>query len=322
MASLHKTSFVEGLKLMAEAYRTRHRLTTASGKRFVWHGDCRKLLRDIDSASIDSVVTDPPYGIGYSNLSWDSPWNNYAHMSGEKWDDRRVAFKRLMTPVGKELFRVLKEGSFLVAFGDRKTAHWLASSLEVSGFVIRDQLHWFYRSKVECEEGGSDRSILKSKCDVILLAQKPKSIFVFGLDLPGLKRLTEVASESEEPEVLIDRHHRIFVSPKASDVDSEEGCSEFPLLPGPSLSDDPQSRYKVKRMVHNAHPTVKPTALMRELVRMVTPPGGLVIDPFCGSGSTGKACVKDGYGFIGIEQDRHFADIAFARISSAEWKGE
>jgi len=68
----------------------------------------------------------------------------------------------------------------------------------------------------------------------------------------------------------------------------------------------------------NRHPTVKPTALMRYLCRLVTPPGGLVLDPFCGSGSTGKAAVLEGFRFLGIELDPEYAEIAEARIAAAQ----
>ncbi len=64
----------------------------------------------------------------------------------------------------------------------------------------------------------------------------------------------------------------------------------------------------------NIHPTVKPTALMRYLCRLVTPPGGIVLDPFMGSGSTGKAAVAEGFNFIGVEQDPKYVAIAKARL--------
>ena len=63
--------------------------------------------------------------------------------------------------------------------------------------------------------------------------------------------------------------------------------------------------------------TVKPLALMRWLVRLVTPPGGVVLDPFCGSGSTGCACAIEGFDFIGIEREAEYVAIAEARI--AHW---
>ncbi len=74
---------------------------------------------------------------------------------------------------------------------------------------------------------------------------------------------------------------------------------------------------KADRDEGNMHPTVKPTALMRYLCKLVTPPAGTVLDPFMGSGSTGKAARMEGFGFIGIEQDADYIDIARARIAHA-----
>jgi site-specific DNA-methyltransferase (adenine-specific) len=68
----------------------------------------------------------------------------------------------------------------------------------------------------------------------------------------------------------------------------------------------------------NHHPTVKPTALMLYLCRLVTPPGGIVLDPFMGSGSTGKAAVAEGFRFIGIEMDPDYCEIARRRIAWAQ----
>jgi len=66
----------------------------------------------------------------------------------------------------------------------------------------------------------------------------------------------------------------------------------------------------------NNHPTVKPTDLMAYLCRLVIPPGGVVLDPFMGSGSTGKAAMLEGFHFIGIEREAEYLEIARARISA------
>ena len=63
------------------------------------------------------------------------------------------------------------------------------------------------------------------------------------------------------------------------------------------------------------HPTVKPIDLMRWLVRLVTPPGGTVLDPFAGSGTTGIAAALEGFDFIGIEREAGYVEIAEARIA-------
>ena len=68
----------------------------------------------------------------------------------------------------------------------------------------------------------------------------------------------------------------------------------------------------------NAHPTVKPTELMRYLLRLVTPPGGVVLDPFMGSGSTGKAAMLEGFRFIGCELSPEYAEIAKRRIAATQ----
>ena len=68
----------------------------------------------------------------------------------------------------------------------------------------------------------------------------------------------------------------------------------------------------------NHHPTVKPTDLMRYLVRLITPPNGTVLDPFMGSGSTGKAAMLESFNFIGIELNKDYFDIAKARIKHAQ----
>jgi len=69
--------------------------------------------------------------------------------------------------------------------------------------------------------------------------------------------------------------------------------------------------------VTNNHTTVKPIALMRWLVRLVTPPGGIVLDPFTGSGTTGCAAASEGMRFVGIEKDAEYVAIAAQRI--AHW---
>jgi len=71
----------------------------------------------------------------------------------------------------------------------------------------------------------------------------------------------------------------------------------------------------------NHHPTVKPVALMSWLVRLISPPGGIVLDPFMGSGTTGVAAVQEGREFIGIEREPEYLEIAEARINNATRQG-
>lgn len=81
------------------------------------------------------------------------------------------------------------------------------------------------------------------------------------------------------------------------------------------FADDTKMHNKVQQRV-NFHPTVKPIKLMQYLVRLITPPNGIVLDPFCGSGTTGVACKLEGFQFIGLEQDAEYCKIAQARIDN------
>lgn len=111
---------------------------------------------------------------------------------------------------------------------------------------------------------------------------------------------------------------RFFYSAKAGKRDRDEGLDGFLERPRPTMGNgigaQPDQQLSNNR---NIHPTVKPTDLMRYLCRLVTPPGGLVLDPFTGSGSTGKGAVLEGFRFLGIELSPEYTEIARARIRHA-----
>jgi DNA modification methylase len=91
-------------------------------------GDCRDILKTLPDNSIDSVVTDPPYELGFM---------------GKKWDNTGIAYD---TSMWAEVLRVLKPGGHLLAFGGTRTYHRMAVAIEDAGFEIRDSIHWIYGS--------------------------------------------------------------------------------------------------------------------------------------------------------------------------------
>jgi site-specific DNA-methyltransferase (adenine-specific) len=118
---------------------------------------------------------------------------------------------------------------------------------------------------------------------------------------------------------------RFFYVAKASKRDRNEGLEHLPLEQvafGGHGNNEPDGM--TQQLVHaprqNFHPTVKPTALMQYLVKLVTPPGGTVLDPFTGSGSTGKAAILEGFDFIGIELTEDYWPIIEGRLKHAEAK--
>ena len=114
---------------------------------------------------------------------------------------------------------------------------------------------------------------------------------------------------SDEVTGLMPDAARFFYCAKAGKADRDEGC-------------DGLDAHKQDETRSNHHPTVKPTDLMRYLCRLVTPSGGTVLDPFMGSGSTGKAATLEGFSFVGCELQPEYIAIAEARIRHAEGEVE
>ena len=140
----------------------------------------------------------------------------------------------------------------------------------------------------------------------------------------GLTSVTNYGHKSRPPhEASTGSAARFFYCAKSSRAERNAGLEGMPEVACGMMEDD---NYPIKTgsgklretKRQNHHPTVKPLALMRHLARLTkTPTGGVVLDPFAGSGSTGCAAVMEGRGFIGIEIDEDYADIARARIAKA-----
>ena len=145
---------------------------------------------------------------------------------------------------------------------------------------------------------------------------------------------------NDEAAVLLDQQaegtvSRFFYVAKPSRAEKEQGCDSLPKKGAAELTGrkegsaglvmehedgsekaNPYAGTSGAEPRANYHPTVKPVALMSYLVRMVTPPGGVILDPFMGSGTTGVAASRDGFVFVGIERDAGYYAIAEARINA------
>ena len=344
--------------------------------------------------SVDSIVTDPPYELGFM---------------GKSWDSTGIAFN---IEVWQEALRVLKPGGHLVAFSGSRTYHRMAVAIEDAGFEIRDQIMWVYGSgfpksmdvskAIDKQEGiwrgragapladDDKRSFgqhyertpkeppytdaakqwqgwgtaLKPAHEPMVLARKPvvgtvaKNVLTYGvggLNIDASRVGSEVITNNindfsnqhgnkfgnGEPiaklgesqvvgrwpanfihDGLEEEWSKFFYCAKTSKRDRNEGLDESfakwvddSRKAGSKGGNNPRNRGAAAKVNH--HPTVKPTSLMQYLVRLVTPPGGTVLDPFMGSGSTGKACAYEGFNFIGIDQSAEYVEIARARIDFA-----
>jgi site-specific DNA-methyltransferase (adenine-specific) len=358
------------------------------------HGNCLDVMRAMPDNSVDSIVTDPPYGLGFMGKHWD-----HGVPGVDFW---------------AEMLRILKPGGHLLSFGGSRTYHRMACAVEDAGFEIRDQIMWVYGSGFPKSHNGDwGGTALKPAHEPIVMARKPligtveknwKEHGTGALNIDGCRveggerplvtsdrRLENntysaglggsqyqgVTNAGRWPANLIhDGSDEVLAafpqapgqqadvsgtapSAKTSNVygamkrvgepslDSDnEGAVGFKMKPGARRLDagsaarffycakagrkdrneglaDPGPQFKhgtTLRNVENAdtkgnnHPTVKPTDLMAYLCRLVTPPGGVVLDPFMGSGSTGKAAVREGFRFIGCDMQAEYVEIARARI--------
>lgn len=311
--------------------------------------DALDALRRLPCACVDSVVVDPPYGIGFHDEAWDgADIQRTANPTGESIGSGEV-FERWSARWATECRRVLKPGGHLLSLGAPRTFHRLVSGVEDAGLEVRDQLLWMFAQGLPKSRRlpAGLGTTLKPAFEPILLARAPLAGSLQGnLDVIGTGALNIDATriprpsapagywpatvalshaegcsdrlcDAECPVALLDQAptqaplSRLFFCAKASRQEREAGCEQLPQRSIQLYT----GKHHPPRLVRNTHPTVKPLELMRWLVRLVTPPGGLVLDPFAGSGTTGAAAVLEGRRFLGIEREPEYVDIACARIT-------
>lgn len=385
-----------------------------------WHGDCVGVMRALPAASVDAIVTDPPYGIGFMNSGWDKPtgaeWGYFAGSGRRPSHREALDFQAFTQAWAVEALRILKPGGHAVAFGGTRTAHRLTAGIEDAGFEIRDALCWLYGSGFPKSKnlGDGRGTALKPAYEPIVLARKPlvgsatanvAAHGTGGLNIDACRiehrddaHLAESSAKNqhtryanpgsnrdsysgsmpprtdydgaagrwpanvaldEEAAALVDeasgpRHpgaspaklglgstrvygdadrsgvekireqldgggaSRFFYCAKASRGERNAGLEHLPAKPLHwSSGDQSPGTFQgdgTDRSSQNHHPTVKPVALMRWLVRLVTPPGGVLVDPFLGSGTTAIAARLEGYSCVGIEREEEYLRIAAGRL--------
>jgi DNA modification methylase len=299
--------------------------------------DALALLARLPASSADGIVTDPPYALALGGADWD-------RFSGGE-TSASEAFERWTSKWASEALRVLKPGGHLLAFGSPRTFHRLVAGIEDAGLDVRDQLLWLFAQGLPKSHRlpGGLGTTLKPAYEPILLARKPlDGRTIDNLEAHGTGALNidaarigeagywpphvalthadacrETSCAPDCPSGMVDVARpdllpsRLFFCAKATRPEREAGCEQLPRQEVALYTGKRHS----PRLVRNLHPTVKPLELMRWLVRLVTPLGGLVLDPFCGSGSTGAAAVLERRQFLGIEREGEYVDVACARLT-------
>jgi hypothetical protein len=335
----------------------------------VIHGDCIEEMRAMPDATIDAIVTDPPYGLGFMGKAWDDL------PPGEEW--------------ARECLRVLKPGGHLLAFGGSRTWHRLAVAVEDAGFEIRDSIAWLYGSGFpkshnvgkalvkagadEAEQWQGWGTALKPAFEPVVVGRKPLNgtvaanvlahgtgaLNIDGCRVPGegtgtrprswnasmlggcqtveeLRHLAAGDLQCPDPRkgsarVVLEYLEKWLASDGGYQSNSAGRWPANVALDDTQAADlgdparfFPTFKYQAKAPTGErpkvdgvTHPTVKPLALMRWLVRLVTPPGGVVLDPFAGSGTTVEAALLEGFDVIGIEREAEYLPLIDQRIARA-----
>lgn len=321
-------------------------------------GDCLERMAELkaDGVVVDSIVTDPPYGLGFMGRHWDAPEN--------------VAFRPETWRLAAEL---LVPGGVIAAFGGSRTQHRIAVALEDAGLEIRDCVMWLYGTGFP-----KNKNLLKPAYEPILLARKPGPLRELGIDdcriategerfarpaiyngknegwarpwmsdpeaLARSQRAKDEAAAKAETlgrwpaNVVHDGSEEVLEAFAAfGERQSRSGARKFNRASigyggsdvafntaGYGNDTGTAARFfycakasKAER-AGSAHPTVKPMALMRWLVRLTVPPGGLLLDPFAGTGTTVRAALAEGRRAIGIEREPDYHAEAIARLPSVE----
>lgn len=370
-------------------------------KATVINADSIDHLKTLEPNSIDAVVTDPPYGLGNcSSMAITEALTSW--LAGDEYQPRGGGFMGkswdAFVPgpeLWREVYRVLKPGGHAVIFAGSRTVDLMGIAVRLSGFEVRDMLHWIYGSgfpksldvsKAIDKRAGAEREVLHTETrynepsglvgigqgerklierkitapataqakqwegwgtalkpahEPILLCRKPlegavadnvERWGVGGLNVDGCRIGEEGATtRSHQSKKYVNgwsTGHQVI------DLDAGRWPANILLDDHAASLVDIQAGLEASRFFYcakaergereagldggeqraNVHPTVKPLAVMRWLCKLITPPNGLILDPFNGSGTTGCAAVQLGFSYLGIEREPEYAAIARARI--------
>ena len=318
------------------------------------HGDCLDVLRSMPDCSVDAVVTDPPYGLSFMGKKWDydvpgvEVWaeclrvlkpgghllafagTRTQHRMAVRIEDAGFEIRDMIAYVYGSGFPKSHNVSKAIDKMDATDAakQWqgwgtaLKPALEPITVARKPLIGTVAENVLQHGTGAINVDGGRVGTDSISVHNNPEIYSFNGNKSETMYRTHTgrwpanfIHDGSEEATNLLKDSARFFYCAKASKADRDEGCEGLELKVGGGMQGRNDGSMGSITMSRNHHPTVKPTDLMRYLCRLVTPPNGVVLDPFMGSGSTGKAAALEGFNFIGIEREAEYVAIAQARIN-------
>jgi len=273
-------------------------------------GHCQEVLSSYGENFFHACITDPPYG-----------------MNMDHWDHSVPS-----VDIWKEVYRTLRPGAFCLSFCSPELYHRMAVNVEDAGFMIKDQIMWMTTTKMP------KHNRLKPAHEPIVVAQKPyegslqNNFDKWGCGLIDTDN-NRIAWDKKPPTGWVKggAKRRTF----GREGNTTGGGKEYGTVDAnpngryPSnivgeVQNEHQKYFYAPRATRkekgkdNNHPTVKPVDLMAYLIRVYCPSGASVLDPFCGSGSTGVAAIRENRQFTGIDLSPEYVKIAIERCTVEE----
>lgn len=277
-------------------------------------GKAEVLFAQIPDQTVDLILTDPPYFIDGMGNDWDQAKldtsKNKAKVIGSmpvgmKFDPSQgVNLQAFLTPIFEHCFRVLKPGGFIITFSQARLYHRMGIAVEDAGFEIRDMLGWTYEGQAKAFS--QDHFVRKMNLST---ADRQKLLASLGgRKTPQLKPMIEPMVLGQKPKDGTFVHNWVQHSIGLIDA-SEQWDGKFP---GNLMKCAKPSRQE--KGPGNAHLTVKPQKVLQHLIKVFTPPGAFVLDPFAGSSSTQCAALATGRSSLGFEVNPNWVKVGSARL--------
>lgn len=296
-------------------------------------GDSLKILPQIESNSIDVVLTDPPYFLDKLDNNWDykkisNQNNQYVIKSlpaGMKFDrEQGKRFYSWYLEISKEIFRVLKPGGFFFSFSSPRLYHRMASAIDDAGFEIRDAFMWLYTQN-QAKAMGINHFLEKS--DISNKEKEEIKERLKGWKTPQIKSCFEPIAMAQKPVDITYLNNILKHEVGLVNTNVKIGNNMYPanvitvdrinnLIDRTFLLPKPNRKEKGE---YNDHKTVKPLAICEYLINLsVFSENAVVLDPFVGSGTTVVAAKKLRKNYIGIDSNEKYVKIAERRLKELD----
>jgi site-specific DNA-methyltransferase (adenine-specific) len=298
--------------------------------------DCFEAFASMPDESVDAVITDPPYFLDKLGNGWDVEGMKTTSKSatvtslpvGMKFDpEQGRQFQEFMERVAVAAMRVLKPGGAFISFSAPRLYHRLGVAVEDAGFEVRDMWAWLYTQN-QVKAMSVARFLETDQLDGEQLARIQAELEVWKT--PQIKSCIEPIVFAQKPKRNSDGKAVTFAENWVSnrvgllDTSAQVGDQMMPanvMTTGP-INDALDRAFLVPKPSRferggTTHLSVKPLSLMDQIIRLTVPVGGLVVDPFNGSGSTGLSAIRTGRSYEGFELDPKYFDQSKKRFTIA-----